>query len=211
MPSIIKKGILADSLVVETIIKKYCDHVPLYRQADGVGRDAGVEISQATLSSSVLKAGELLGCVVAAMKANLLAGDYIQADETTVPVQGRRNKGKNHQAYFWEYSLPGSLVIYDFQMGRAREKPANFLREFGGRLQSDGYAAYGKTGDPSLLHFGCWAHVRRKFFDAAKLDPKNVRCVSLVGSGLCLTPAAVLTHPRLCFSSWRSWWPRFRF
>ena len=181
-PSIIEKGILADSLVVETIIKKYCDHVPLYRQAAGVGRDAGVEISQATLSSSVLKAGELLGCVVAAMKASLLAGDYIQADETTVPVQSRRTKGKNHQAYFWEYSLPGSLVIYDFQMGRAREGPANFLREFGGRLQSDGYAAYGKIGGPSLLHFGCWAHVRRKFFDASKLDPKNVRCVLVVAA-----------------------------
>jgi len=128
-----------------------------------------VEISQATLSSSVLKVGELLGCVVAAMKANLLAGDYIQADETTVPVQSRRTKGKNHQACFWEYSLSGSLVIYVFQMGRAREGPANFPREFGGRLQSDGYATYGKIGGPSLLHFGCWAHVRRNFFDASVL------------------------------------------
>jgi len=180
--TIIEKGILADSLVVETIVKKYCDHSPLYRQAAGIGRDAGVEISQATLSSSVLKAGELLTGVVAAMKAELLAGEYIQADETTVPVQSDRTKGKNHQAYLWEYSVPGSLVVYDFQMGRAREGPANFLAPFGGRLQSDGYAAYGKIGGPSLLHFGCWAHVRRKFFDAAKLDPKNVRCVAVVAA-----------------------------
>ena len=180
--TIIEKGLLADSLVVETIIKKYCDHAPLYRQAAGIGRDAGVEISQATLSSSVLKAGELLEGVVGAMKAELLAGEYIQADETTVPVQSDRTKGKNHQAYLWEYSLPGSLVVYDFQMGRSREGPANFLAQFGGRLQSDGYAAYGKIGGPSLLHFGCWAHVRRKFFDAAKLDPKNVRCVAVVAA-----------------------------
>ena len=131
---------------METIIKKYCDHSPLYGQAAGIGRDAGVEISQATLSSSVLKAGELLTGVVAAMKAELLAGEYIQTDETTVPVQSNRTKGKNHQAYLWEYSVPGSLVIYDFQMGRAREGPTNFLAPFGGRLQSDGYAAYGKTG-----------------------------------------------------------------
>ncbi len=115
--SIIENGILADSLVVETIIKKYCDHSPLYRQAAGVGRDAGVEISQAALSSFVLKAGERLGCVVAAMKASLLAGDYIQADETTVPVQSRRTKGKNHEAYFWEYRLPGEPGDLRFSNG----------------------------------------------------------------------------------------------
>ena len=144
--SIIEKGILADSLVVDTIIKKYRDHQPLYRQSVGVRRDANVEISQSTLSSCTLKAGELLLSVVAAMKAELLAGAYIQADETTVPVQSERTKGKNHQGYLWEYSRPGELVVYDFQMGRAREGPANFLEGFDGRLQSDGYAAYGKIG-----------------------------------------------------------------
>ena len=120
LASIIEKGILADSLVVETIVKKSCDHQPFYRQKAGVLRDTGVEISQATLGSASLKSGELLCCVLAAMKVELLAADYIQADETTVPVQSNRTKGKNHQAYFFEYSMPGGLVIYDFQNGRAR-------------------------------------------------------------------------------------------
>ena len=124
--TIIEKGILADSLVVETIVKKYCDHTPLYRQSVGVRRDAKVEVSQSTLSSSVLKAGELLLEVVGCMRANLLAGAYIQADETTVPVQSKRAKGKHHQAYLWEYSRPGDLVVYDFQMGRAREGHLTF-------------------------------------------------------------------------------------
>ncbi len=176
----IEKGILADSLVVETIVKKYCDHTPLYRQSVGVRRDAKVEVSQSTLSSSVLKAGELLLEVVGCMRANLLAGAYIQADETTVPVQSKRAKGKHHQAYLWEYSRPGDLVVYDFQMGRAREGPADFLEGFEGRLQSDGYAAYGKIGGPGLLHFGCWAHVRRKFFEASQQDPRDARSVSVV-------------------------------
>ncbi len=85
-----------------------------------------------------------------------------------------------HQAYLWEYSRPGDLVVYDFQMGRAREGPANFLEGFEGRLQSDGYAAYGKIGGPGLLYFGCWAHVRRKFFEASQQDPRNARSVSVV-------------------------------
>ena len=94
----------------------------------------GVEISQSTLSSSVLRAGELLLGVVAEMKVQLLAGGYIQADETTVPVQSERTRGRNHQAYLWEYSTPGGVVLYDFQMGRARSGPAGFLKGFGGRL-----------------------------------------------------------------------------
>jgi transposase len=178
--TIIEKGVLADSLVVETTLNKYLDHLPLYRQAARLGRDVGIEVSQSTLGSSVLKVGELLLGVAEAMKKELLAGGYVQADETTVPVQSERTRGKNHQAYLWEYSLPGSVVVYDFQMGRARGGPANFLEGFGGRLQSDGYAAYGKIGAPGLLHFGCWAHARRKFFEASKLDAKDAKSVAVV-------------------------------
>jgi transposase len=178
--AIIEKGTLADNLVVETIISKYIDHVPLYRQAVRLGRDVGVEISQSTLSSSVLQAGELLLGVVAEMKVQLLAGGYIQADETTVPVQSERTRGRNHQAYLCEYSTPGGVVLYDFQMGRARSGPAGFLKGFGGWLQSDGYAAYGNLGSAGLLHFGCFAHARRKFFDVSKLDSKDARCVAVV-------------------------------
>ncbi len=96
--AIVEKGVLADSLVVETIISKYLDHSPLYRQAVRLGRDLGVEISQSTLSSMVLRAGELIAGVVGAIKSQLLAGGYIQADETTVPVQSERTQGRNHQA-----------------------------------------------------------------------------------------------------------------
>ena len=180
--TIIEKGILADNFVVETVLKKFEDHQPLYRQAVGIQRDAQIEVSQATLSSSVLKVGELLFGVVELLRGELLSGAYIQADETTVSVQSERTKGKNHQAYFWVYSLPGGAVVYDFKMGRSREGPAHFLVGFEARLQSDGYAAYDKIGGPGLLHFGCWAHVRRKFMDALKLDVRDARSVAVVGA-----------------------------
>ena len=180
--TIIEKGILADNFVVETVLKKFEDHQPLYRQAVGIQRDAQIEVSQATLSSSVLKVGELLFGVVELLRGELLSGAYIQADETTVSVQSERTKGKNHQAYFWVYSLPGGAVVYDFKMGRSREGPAHFLVGFEARLQSDGYAAYDKIGGPGLLHFGCWAHVRRKFMDASKLDVRDARSVAVVGA-----------------------------
>ncbi len=65
-------------------------------------------------------------------------------------------------------------------MGRSREGPAHFLVGFEARLQSDGYAAYGKIGGPGLLQFGCWAQVRSKFVDASKLDVREARSVAVV-------------------------------
>lgn len=178
--SIIEKGILSDALVVDVVIKKYCEHTPLYRQAVGIERDAGIEVSQATLSSSMMAVGELLKKVCEPIRVGLLSGGYIQADETTVPVQSPRAKGKNHQAYFWEYGRPRGPVIYEFRMGREREGPAKFLAGYAGKLQCDGYSAYDKIGGTDILYFGCWAHARRNFFDASKVDPKDRRSVAIV-------------------------------
>ena len=145
-----------------------------------IERDTGLIISQDTLSSSVLKAGELLEGIRSAMRDDLLAGGYIQADETTMPVQSQITKGKNHPGYMWEYGRPQGPVVMDFRMGREREGPAKFLAGYDGKLQCDGYAGYDKIGGPEITFFGCMAHARRKFFEASKVDPKDVRCVALV-------------------------------
>ncbi len=80
------------------------------------------------------------------MGQELLSGSYIQADETTVGVQMHDGRGKNHQAYLWQYSRPGGPVVFDFRMGREREGPKRFLGNFEGILQSDGYGAYDHIG-----------------------------------------------------------------
>jgi hypothetical protein len=74
-------------------------------------RDIGLEVSRATLDGWVLKVGELLGPMVAAMRQELISGGYIQADETPVDVQTREGRGKNHQAYLWQYGRPGGSVV----------------------------------------------------------------------------------------------------
>jgi transposase len=71
------------------------------------------------------------------MGQELLSGSYIQADETTVGVQMHDGRGKNHQAYLWQYSRPGGAVMFDFRMGREREGPKQFLGNFEGILQSE--------------------------------------------------------------------------
>jgi hypothetical protein len=70
-------------------------------------RDLGLEISRATLDGWVLRVGESLIPMVAAMRRELVSGTYIQADETPVGVQMREGRGKNHQVYLWQYSHPG--------------------------------------------------------------------------------------------------------
>src|SRR5580658_1411411 len=118
-------------------------------------RDLGLEISRATLDGWVLKVGELLIPMVAAMRRELVSGSYIQADETPVDVQTREGRGQNHQAYLWQYSRPGGTVVCDFRLGRGRDGPKQFLGQFEGILQTDGYAAYDQIGGPKIVHACC--------------------------------------------------------
>ncbi len=168
---IIDKGLVSDRVVIDTVISKYSDHLPLYRQSAMLERETGVEISRATLDGWVMRVGELLIPVAAAMGRELVGGSYIQADETPVDVQMHDGRGQNHQAYLWQYGKPGSSVVFDFRLGRGREGPKAFLGNFEGLLQTDGYVAYEKVGGPKLVHAGCWAHARRKFFEAHQLSP----------------------------------------
>lgn len=170
---IVEKGLVSDRVVIDTVVAKYTDHLPLYRQSVILERETGISISRATMDGWVMRVGDLLMPVAAATGRELLAGGYIQADETPVPVQMHDRRGKNHQAYLWQYGRPGGSVMFDFQMGRSREGPLRFLGKFEGILQTDGYSAYERAGGPKLVHAACWAHARRKFFDAVKLNPDD--------------------------------------
>ena len=155
---IIDKSLVSDRMVINTVVAKYSDHLPLYRQSVILEREAGVEISRATMDGWVMRVGELLIPIAEAMRRELLAGSYIQADETTVDVQMHDGRGQNHQAYLWQYGRPGGGVVFDFRLGRGRDGPKKFLEQFEGILQTDGYGAYDHVGGPSMVHAACWAH-----------------------------------------------------
>jgi transposase len=177
---IVEKGLASDQIVIGTVISKYCDHLPLYRQAEILEREAGVDISRATLDGWVMQVGELLVPVVDVMRKELLKSDYLQADETTVPVQMHDKRGSNHEAYLWQYGKPGSETVFNFRMGRDRDGPLQFLGQWEGILQTDGYQAYDGVGGPKMVHVGCWAHARRKFVDAVKVHPEDAEAIAMV-------------------------------
>jgi transposase len=170
---IIDKGLVSNRVVIDTLVCKYSDHLPLYRQSVMLERDAGVSISRATMDGWVMSVGGLLIPIAAAMGRELVGGGYIQADETTVGVQLHDKSGKNHQAYLWQYGRPGGSVVFDFRMGRGREGPKLFLGQFEGILQTDGYTAYDRTGGLKMVHAACWTHARRKVFEALQLNPDD--------------------------------------
>jgi len=132
----------------------------------------------------VMTVGEMLSPVVGAMSRELLAGGYIQADETPVDVQTHDKRGKNHQGYLWQYGTPGGGAVFDFRMSRGREGPKLFLGAFAGILQTDDYIAYERDlGGPEMVHACCWSHARRHFVDAVKLnkqDAGSIRAVELI-------------------------------
>lgn len=177
---IIDKSLVSDRVILDTIVGKYADHTPLYRQSGILLRDAGIDISCATMCGWVMTIGDMLQPVVAAMRRELLAGRYIQADETPVDVQTHDGRGRQHQAYLWQYGTPGGAAVFEFRMGRGREGPARFLGNFEGILQTDDYAAYDRVGGPKMVHGACWSHSRRRFVEAVKLNRQDVAAVRVV-------------------------------
>lgn len=177
---IIEKSLVSDRVVIDTVVAKYSDHLPLYRQSAILERETGLTISRATLDGWVMRVGELLLPLREAMRRELLRSGYIQADETPVDVQMHDGRGQNHQAYLWQYSTPGGGAVFDFRLGRAREGPRQFLGNFEGILQTDGYGAYEHVGGPQMVHAACWAHSRRKFWEALKLHPGDAVAARVV-------------------------------
>lgn len=174
------KSLLSDHFIIDLVVGKYCESLPIYRQQVMLRRDGGVEMALSTLNDAVMCVGELLIPMVGVMKRDLLAGHYIQADETPVGVQTHEKSGSNHQAYFWQYGAPGKGVVFDFRMGRDRDGPRQFLGQFEGLLQTDGYQAYASVGGPKITHACCLAHARRKFIDAVKLNKNDVDSARIV-------------------------------
>jgi transposase len=179
-PRIIEKSLVSNQVIVDAIVSKYSNHCPLYRQSVILLRDAGINISRATIDGWVMRVGDLLTPLVGVMRNELLEGTYIQADETPVDVQTRDGRSRNHPGYLWQYGTPGGAAIFEFRMGRGREGPMRFLEHFAGILQTDAYAAYDRVGGPKMVHAACWAHSRRRFVEATKLNPQDVASARIV-------------------------------
>ncbi len=165
------KAIAGPGLLAQIVIDKYVDHLPLYRQQQRFSREK-INIPYNTITDWVSNTCKLITPLYDALQKEVLASDYLHADETPIKVLDKDRKGETHRGYFWVYhnSLQ-DMVLFDYQPGRGREGPLELLQNFRGHLQTDGYAAYNifnTQRDVTLLH--CMAHARRKFIEAQPND-----------------------------------------
>ncbi|MDH5983338.1 IS66 family transposase, partial [Vibrio aestuarianus] len=174
--SIIPKSFATESLLANIILGKYQYAMPLYRQ-ESLFTQSGIELSRTTMARWIIQVSEKFKPLYAALKEHLLQQVVVQADETPLNVLK-----EDKQCYMWLYcsgadspdaALPNvkNIVLFDYQNSRARSCPVAFLGNYDGYLQTDGYGAY--DGLHRVTNVGCFAHARRKFMDAKKLQGKG--------------------------------------
>ncbi len=180
----IEKGLPGPGLLAHVVVSKYGDHLPLYRQEDIFERH-GLELSRQTMCGWVMASAHLLEPVVEAMKRSVLESNVIHTDDTPVTARTPGQKG-THQSRFWVYLGDGAhpYTVYDYTPSRKRDGPVAFLDGFFGTqekpryLQADAFGGYDgiyatadeKVQDRVVLEVACWAHARRKFYDARTSD-----------------------------------------
>ena len=173
LPSLpIPRGNAGPGLLAHLLISKFVDHLPFYRQVQQFRRQ-DISIAESTISGWFSSSCRLLEPLYDTLVKKVQASNYINADETPIPVQTKDKPGATHKGYHWVYySPPEKLVCFDYRKSRGREGPDEFLKHFSGTLQTDGYSAYDLYQDKAGINLlACMAHARRKFEQAKENDP----------------------------------------
>jgi transposase len=168
----IERGLAGPGLLAHVLVAKYCDHQPLYRQAEMYARE-GVELERSTLADWVGGCSRLLVPLVESLGRHVLQAQKLHADDTPVPVLAPGN-GKTKVGRLWTYvrddrpagdSTPPA-VWFAYSPDRRGEHPRQHLRRFRGTLQADAYAGFHHLYEGGQIQeAACWAHVRRKFYE----------------------------------------------
>jgi len=159
------------SLLAELMMNKYYYHLPFHRQI-AMFKMVNVRLPGSTINGWFQGSSDLLRALYFRLKDIVLASDYIQVDESTIPVIDNE-KHKAKKAYMWTVrSVMDDMVFFHYDKGsRAQNVVVELLKTFQGAIQTDGYQAYSiyeqKKG---VLLLGCWAHARRKFTESLSED-----------------------------------------
>lgn len=168
---VIDKGLPGTGLLAHVAVSKYADHLPLARLEKIFGR-SGVRLSRSTMCGWIETTASLLEPLVTAMRHEVLQSFHIHTDDTPVPVLDE-TLDRTRTGRLWVYvgDLEHPHVVFDYTPNRKRDGAVQFLGDFSGYLQADAYAGYDAIYAGRRVHgVACWAHARRKFFDAQTSD-----------------------------------------
>jgi transposase len=203
VPSLpINRGLAGPGLLAHVLVGKFCDHLPLHRQAEIYARD-GIDLDRSTLADWVGQCARLLRPLVDTVGAHVMAAARVHADDTTVPVLSPGN-GKTRTGRLWCYvrddhpfaGKEPKAVLYCYSPDRKGEHPKAHLAGFKGILQADGYAGYAGLYQQGVTEAACMAHVRRKFFDihAETKSPQSNEALQRI-AGLYAVEALIRGEP----------------
>ena len=156
---------------------KYVDGLPLHR-LETIGERHGVSLPRATLAAWIIAVAKLLQPLINLMDERLRGSGYIRIDETPVQVlKSEKAATSGHWMWVRVAGPPGQrLILFDHDASRASSVAERLLKDAHGYVQSDGYAAYdGVAEQLHLTHVGCFAHARRRFFEAIQALPQSER------------------------------------
>ncbi|SQB35501.1 IS66 family transposase [Clostridium cochlearium] len=185
--TIFYNSMASNELIAHTLILKYQHAMPLYRQETYFDM-MGASLSRQTLCNWTMSAADALEPIYNHMKKELLSRNYINADETTLKVINDNGKDSKTKKYMWLYMSNTKykpVILYDYQRTRSSSCPKNFLGDFKGFLQTDGYNGYNSVSGATRVY--CLAHIRRYFHniivDLDKEALKNSRAI--IGFNYC--------------------------
>lgn len=173
MPKLfLPKSMATPSLVAQTIVSKFNDHLPLARQ-EKIWQRLGIEMPRNTVCGWLMSAAEQCLPMRDALLATLKQSNYVQADETPVQVLGEAGRANTSTSYMWVYQTgrpDKKVIVFDYRPTRQAAWPKEILQDFKGYVQTDGYGGYHWVEPhPDLIHLGCLAHARRPFAQLVKL------------------------------------------
>ena len=155
------------------LTSKFVDAQPFYRM-EGILSRWGVDTGRSTLCSLAMNAGRAVGDLVQAIRDDLKTSPVIGMDETPLQVLHEKNRSAMAKSYMWVASGfrdGNKLLFFHYHPTRSGSVALEFLKGYSGYLQTDGYSGYSQAGEaPGIIHVGCMAHIRRKFFDADKVS-----------------------------------------
>jgi transposase len=182
-PRPIDKGLPGPSLLAYVAVSKLGDHLPLYR-LERIFQRQQVHVARSTMCAWMRCSGELVKPLVDLMASRVRQSRVIHTDDTPVPIQSPGQK-QCRQGRIWCYlgDAANPYTVYDYTPSRSRDGPAKWLKGFTGYLQADAYGGYdGIYHAQGVTEVACWAHARRKFYDAQDSDGKRAaQMLALVG------------------------------
>jgi len=171
----IPKSNASASVLAYIATAKYVDALPLYRQ-EAIFKRIGLDLSRQTMARWMIQVGDKIAPLITLLREELLKSHYLHMDETVVQVLKEDGKKAQTTSYMWVQarSGPSPIILYHYAKNRSGSNAHELLDDYHGALQVDGYDGYSSViSKNEITRLGCWAHARRKFFDAFKSSSGN--------------------------------------